>query len=119
MLLELLQSKGFTNFDFLYLPFDFKRGSGLGYAFVNMVTHEEALRVMKDLAGFRDWKLRSGKVLQVTWSMPLQGLWANIERYRNSPVMHQDVPDQFKPLLLSNGVRVEFPAPTKPLPSPA
>jgi hypothetical protein len=117
MLVDLLRSKGFgSSYDFLYLPFDFKRSSGLGYAFVNMTTHEEALRVMRILAGFHSWKLRSGKVLQVTWSTPLQGLSANIERYRNSPVMHPDVPEQFKPLLLSKGRIVAFPSPTRALP---
>lgn len=120
MLVELLASQGFSGcFDFLYLPFDFKKHAGLGYAFMNMIDHTEAVRAMTELPGFKDWKLKSNKVLQVTWSTPLQGLAANIERYRNSPVMHPDVPEQFKPLLLKAGIPVSFPLPTKNLQAPA
>jgi hypothetical protein len=120
MLMEFLETQGFHGcFDFVYLPFDFKKHAGLGYAFVNMATYDEAARAMKELTGFRDWKLKSHKVLQVSWSTPLQGLDANIERYRNSPVMHPDVPEQFKPLLLANGVPLAFPPPTKPLQLPS
>merc|ERR1711916_258740 len=41
------------------------------------------------------------------------GVEDNIERYRNSPVMHEAVPAQYKPLLFDGGVPVAFPAPTK------
>lgn len=119
MLVELLESSGFDGcFDFVYLPFDFRKHAGLGYAFVNMINSEEAQRAMKKLTGFRSWKLKSCKVLSVTWSTPLQGLEANIERYRNSPVMHPSVPEQFKPLLLHNGTIAAFPPPTKALQAP-
>jgi hypothetical protein len=119
MLITLLESQGFSGcFDFVYLPFDFKKHAGLGYAFMNMIDHKEAVRAMRDLPGFKDWKLKSNKVLQVTWSTPLQGLAANIERYRNSPVMHPDVPEQFKPLLLKAGHALPFPPPTKALQAP-
>merc|ERR1740120_413238 len=44
MLLELLDSEGLASlYDFVYLPSDFKRWQGLGYAFVNMVSHEDAV----------------------------------------------------------------------------
>lgn len=119
MLMELLESKGFSAcFDFVYLPFDFRKHAGLGYAFVNLVTPQEVLRAMTELAGFNAWRVKSQKVLQVTWSKPLQGLEANIERYRNSPVMHPEVPECFKPMLFLDGVRVDFPAPTKVLQMP-
>jgi len=111
MLMDLLHSRGFRGcFDFIYVPFDFKRRVGLGYAFMNLVSHEEALRAVQDLPGFNEWK--SNKVLQVSSSVPLQGLWANVERYRNSPVMHPDVPEMFKPLVLQGGIPVGFPTPT-------
>jgi len=120
MLLELLDTKGFIGcYDFVYLPVDFKRKAGLGYAFVNFITHEDAQRVRRDLQGFSDWKVYSQKVLQVAWSTPLQGLAANIERYRNSPVMHPDVPDEYRPMLLSSGRPVRFPPPTRHIPPPS
>mmetsp|Transcript_29340 Transcript_29340/g.45974 ORF Transcript_29340/g.45974 Transcript_29340/m.45974 type:complete len:421 (+) Transcript_29340:69-1331(+) len=120
MLMELLDSQGFSGrFDFIYVPFDFKKHAGLGYAFMNMVTHQDAIHAMEALTGFHDWKLKSNKVMQVAWSTPLQGLWANVERYKNSPVMHPDVPNEFKPLLFANGVSVDFPPATKILQAPA
>jgi RNA recognition motif-containing protein len=114
MLIELLDAKGFKQrFDFVYLPIDFEKGSGLGYAFVNFVTNEDALRAMHTLEEFDDWIVPSQKVLHTSWSLPLQGLTANVERYRNSAVMHPDVPQHLKPLILENGSSVEFPAPTR------
>jgi len=114
MLVQLLDDHGFAaHYDFLYLPVDFGRRAGLGYAFVNMISVEEAQRVRSCLEGFRQWSLPSSKVCSVGWSSLCQGLAANIERYRNSPVMHRSVPDEFKPLLLVEGRPVPFPQPTK------
>jgi RNA recognition motif-containing protein len=119
MLLEMLESRGFSNrFDFVYLPCDFKRGCGLGYAFVNMATPDDAILAMADLQGFDAWKLQSRKVLEVSWSKTLQGLAALIEKFRNSQVMHPEVIEGFKPILLENGRSVQFPAPTRALSSP-
>merc|ERR1711988_1453343 len=87
--------------------------AGLGYAFVNFVDHDTAVKVKDHFEGFTGWKLNSQKVCAVTWGDPLQGLEAHIERYRNSPVMHEDVPDQYKPALYENGKRVDLPPPTK------
>lgn len=114
MLINLLESKGFgRRFDFVYLPVDFVKHSGLGYAFVNFVSNGDARIAMNLLDGFDDWEVRSQKVLQLSWSKPLQGLAANIERYRNSAVMHVDVPQHLKPLVFENGCPVAFPAPTR------
>lgn len=120
MFLELLDAAGFAGcYDFVYLPFDFKKQSNLGYAFANLLTHDHAQRAWAGLEGFRDWKVASQKVLSVSWSKPLQGLAANIERYRDSPVMHKDVPERFKPLLFKKGRSVKFPPPTRKLVPPA
>merc|ERR1712217_823433 len=46
MLLELLDTHGFRGlYDFIYVPIDFKRRAGLGYAFVNMSTPQAAERM--------------------------------------------------------------------------
>jgi len=102
-------------YDFVYFPVDFHTGSGLGYAFVNFTSHEEALRAWKLFDGFKDWSLPSTKVCEVRWSTPVQGFKANVQRYRNSPLMHHKVPDWYKPMVFSNGVRTEYPAPKKPI----
>merc|ERR1711971_972192 len=108
------ETTGFRGrFDFVYLPIDFERVSGLGYAFVNFVKHEDAQDAMTVLANFDNWEVPSLKVLQLSWSIPLQGLIANVERYRNNSVMHPDVPEHFKPLVLKDGHPVSFPPPTR------
>lgn len=113
MLLEMFDSNGFAGrYDFVYLPRDFERSCGIGYAFVNTVTHADALCMQKYFQGFRNWALPTQKICDVTWSKQ-QRLKTQIQRYRNSPLMHHLVPDEYKPVLFSAGVRVDFPAPTK------
>lgn len=114
MLLDLLDEQGFKNcYDFVYLPIDFHRTAGLGYAFVNLCTPADADRARTHFDQFSNWKLASQKVCEVSWGQPLQGISAHIERYRNSPVMHEDVPPEYKPILFQNGVQIDFPPPTK------
>jgi hypothetical protein len=116
MFLELLDAEGFAGrFDFVYLPVDLEshRRSGLGYAFVNFVSNEDAERVRMHFMGFNTWKLPSQKVCDTCWGAPLQGLVAHIDRYRNSTIMHADVDDAFKPVVFVQGIRVPFPPPTK------
>jgi len=119
MLLELVDSMGFEKcYDFAYLPVDFKSQAGLGYAFINFVSTSEAERCFDCFEGYSSWKVPSEKVCTVTWGSPYQGLEAHIERYQNSPVMHHSIPDDWKPVLLGQGVRLDFPAPTKPIKTP-
>jgi hypothetical protein len=116
MLLELMDSCGFgCQYDFVYLPIDFETKACLGYAFVNMVSAEAAGRFFNIFTGFSCWAIPSRKVSGVSWSGPHQGLEAHIERYRNSSIMCDNTPDDYKPIILSNGVRVPFPAATRKL----
>lgn len=118
MLLALLHREGFNGtFDFLYLPVDFRSTSGLGYAFVNFEFHDDAERFRLHFTGFNHWSIASDKVCEVTWSS-LQGLEPHIERYRNSPVMHESVPEEQKPALFKALERVPFPIPTKTIRMP-
>mmetsp|Transcript_37866 Transcript_37866/g.81971 ORF Transcript_37866/g.81971 Transcript_37866/m.81971 type:complete len:278 (-) Transcript_37866:145-978(-) len=119
MLLALLDDEGFAgSYDFVYYPVDFHRWAGFGYAFVNMVSPAEAMRVRQVMQGFSRWEVPSQKVIDVCWGNPLQGLAACVERYRNSPVMHEAVPDKFKPVIFCSGVRMPFPPPTKRIRNP-
>jgi hypothetical protein len=119
MLLRLLDINGFSGcYDLVYMPTDFSSNVGLGYAFINLVSTKEASRFWSQFQGFSDWEVASKKVCEIGWSSLLQGLQSHIDRYRNSPVMHDSVPDEFKPVLFTNGERVPFPGPTKVLRAP-
>jgi len=119
-LVDALHAAGFAGtYDFVYLPIDFRRGLGVGYAFLNVVEHSAAAAIMDMFQGFSAsaWSSKSRKVVEVCWSEQ-QGLSALVERYRNSRMMHKNVPNQFKPMLLSNGMRVPFPEPTRKIRAP-
>uniref|UniRef100_A0A7S2DTM2 Mei2-like C-terminal RNA recognition motif domain-containing protein n=1 Tax=Alexandrium andersonii TaxID=327968 RepID=A0A7S2DTM2_9DINO len=112
--MDLLDTEGFARkYDFLYLPIDFKSRACLGYAFINLVDSADVQRFWGRFDGYSKWVLPSKKVCHVSWSGPHQGLESHIERYRNSPVMHKSVPDEYKPVVFRDGVRVVFPSPTK------
>jgi len=92
--------------------------SGLGYAFINFRTAADARRFREYFHGFDDWGVFSEKACDAHGSATHQGLEANIERYRNSPMMHESVPDEFRPVIFKAGVRVLFPPPTRRLRAP-
>jgi RNA recognition motif-containing protein len=113
-LVELFDFSGFARrYDFVYLPMDFRTDMSLGYAFINFVSNADAQQFMEVFDGFSNWMNPSPKVCQVSWADPNQGLAEHVERYRNSPVMHDNIPDSYKPRLYKNGVRFPFPPPTK------
>lgn len=108
----------FAAYDLVYLPIDFATRTGLGYAFVNFTTEANASRFIEHFHGFSAWSTPSKKSCEVSLSNELQGLEAHIERYRSSPVMHESVPDDFKPAIFTDGIRSDFPAPTRPIKQP-
>jgi len=117
-ILDLLDSKA-IQYDFIYVPIDWCKRANLGYAFVNLVSNGEAERIEHLLNGFSDWKVTSEKVCEVAWGKKEhQSLHSLIDHFRNSPVMHPLVPEEFKPSLFTLGERMVFPAPTKRLRPP-
>jgi hypothetical protein len=119
MLLDLIKKSDLmTSIDLIYLPIDFQTEVGLGYAFINLVAEDRVDAFRKSFQGFSEWEVASQKVCEVVWSNPLQGLQTHIDRYRNSPVMHESVPDTYRPVLFSRGERVPFPEPTKRIRAP-
>jgi RNA recognition motif-containing protein len=117
-LVELLNHKGFSGqFDFVHLPVDFQTGSPLHYGFVNFVSSISAQKFLATFDGFGAWEVRKKKVARLVWS-ELQGLDANLDKYRNSSVMHAGIPEHFKPLLFRNGEVTPFPSLTCALQSP-
>jgi len=118
-LLNLLDSSGFLGkYDFVYQPVNFETMTCLNHAFVNFVSPADAERFKEQLEEFSDWTIPSESKCQVVWNDKHQGLAALVDRYRNSPVMHPDIPEECKPILLSAGKRMKFPPPTQRVKSP-
>lgn len=107
-----LSARGYRNlFTFVYMPMNLRSYGSFGYAFVDLIDATVAVQLMKQLQLQEDgWR--------AIWSST-QGMTANVERYRNSPLMHETVPAECKPALYDeHGVQVPFPAPTKYLAKP-
>lgn len=115
----LLNNEGFRGqYDFLYVPANFKTMLSFGYAFVNFVSGSAADAARQHFDGFQ-WGVRNeSSCLETSWSNPHQGYALHVERYRDCPVMHSSVADEYKPIVLRGGVRVSFPVPTKRLIAP-
>ena len=108
-ILEAMDARGFRgSYNFFYSPIDFKNACNMGYAFINFINHNEAARFMSAFKGYQ-LPAKSSKVCDTCWAR-VQGLKANVEHYRNSPV--NDLPDpEYRPLLFQNGIEVAFPRP--------
>jgi len=119
-MVKLLNAEGFGgSFDLVYHPIDFGTKLGFGYAFVNFVDSDAAERCSQHFHGFAQWEVQHKKDCEVSQSTELQGLDAHVERYRNSPVMHESVLDEFKPAMFNSvGERISFAPPTKKISKP-
>ncbi|KAH7659629.1 Mei2-like C-terminal RNA recognition motif-containing protein [Dioscorea alata] len=73
-----------SEFNFLYLPIDFKSGSNLGYAFVNFTSAKAARRFYHAFHN-KSWNQLHGslKICEVTYAR-IQGLPALQKRFKNS-----------------------------------
>jgi len=120
---EMLERHGFEGlFDFVYVRTNFKAMTSFGYGFANFVNHRTAERARRFFNGkassLSHPEAAEGGVLEVSWTVEHQGLQRHLEHFRNSPMMHPDVPDKFKPLVLRNGVPVPMPPPRRRLSAP-
>jgi len=115
-LATILNAEGFgAEYDFVHVPVKFVDFKNIGYALVNCTSNSSADRMLQYFEGFG---IPGDNRLQICWSQEKQGLEAHVERYRDSPMMHCSVPEQYKPGLFRDGVRLPFPAPTKNLRAP-
>jgi len=121
-LIELLDANDFWGkYDLVYVPIDFGSMRSHCYAFVNFVSEEVAVAFKacaESSRGFEESTCVGEGGCEVSWALGMQGLQAAIKKYRNSPVMHANVPDECKPLLFENGRKVDFPLPTKKIQKP-
>lgn len=117
-LIGVLDEHGFQGkYNFVYLPVNFRTSQLYGYAFVNFTCEAFAEDFESQFNGFSEWGVPSELTCEVK-SSAHQGLNGNIMRYRNSPVMHESVDEQWRPVLFSDGVRIPFPPPTKSIKPP-
>eukprot|EP00928_Gymnodinium_smaydae_P050336 TRINITY_DN3389_c1_g1_i2.p1 TRINITY_DN3389_c1_g1~~TRINITY_DN3389_c1_g1_i2.p1 ORF type:complete len:457 (+),score=42.71 TRINITY_DN3389_c1_g1_i2:93-1373(+) len=113
MIMRKIDAAGFRGkYDFVYLPMDFKTPTCPGFCFVNLTDPAHVSPFWTYFEGYSAWQGSKNKC-SVTWSSKLQGLEANIKRYKNSPVMHESVPDGYKPRVFRDGVQISFPPPTR------
>lgn len=115
---DLLDSGYRGLFDFVYMPMNFRESGNFGYAFVNFVSHHVAANLMDQMKNPKYAENPSIQKWNIVWSN-CQGFDANVERYRNSPLMHELVPMDCKPTVYNHmGMQVPFPAPTKTISKP-
>jgi len=115
-LIRKLNDEGFAGlYNFVYMPMNFKSKACMGYSFVNMADAGQAQHLIEKFDGHHLIRSASWEACTATLSCT-QGLAANIDRYRNSPVMGDEVPEDFKPALFAGEQQVPFPKPTKMLP---
>jgi hypothetical protein len=115
MLLDFIDRKGFHGrYTLLYLPQRFAGKGCFHHAFVDFVGNDAAMEFQTRLNGCSDEDLFGDKSVEISWSQ-CQGLEANIEKFRNSSVMHPSVEDECRPILFKDGNVVPFPKPTRKL----
>mmetsp|Transcript_14887 Transcript_14887/g.33920 ORF Transcript_14887/g.33920 Transcript_14887/m.33920 type:complete len:455 (+) Transcript_14887:114-1478(+) len=121
MLIDQLSKDFQGEFDFLYLPIDFKNKCNVGYGFINFRTVDKCAKFvsMFDGVDVRDCLpgLNSKKIAEVTPAR-VQGFSENVRRLRNSPVMNQLIghPEWMPVLFNEQGEGEDFPQPDTPLP---
>lgn len=119
MLLEYLRTVGVLDLiDFAYLPVKLPSFSIIGYAVLGCTSCVAAGRCWERLNGAQPWCDRQNRVLYVERMTSCSCSLELVSRYRDSPIMHDLVPDRFKPVVLDRGERGKFPPPTKKLEAP-
>jgi len=120
MLVKQLEEDMRGQFDFVYLPIDFKNKCNVGYAFINFRTVEACESFVSRFNGMEVRKclpgLNSRKVTEVTPAR-VQGFEENVQRLRNSPVMRELLhKPEWMPLIFGQqGEKMTFPAPERSL----
>ncbi|PIN19031.1 hypothetical protein CDL12_08290 [Handroanthus impetiginosus] len=105
-------------YDFLYLPMDFRKKDNLGYAFVNFTSAVAAMKFKEIVQNYK-WGMVHGdrgpitskKICETTWAR-IQGKEALVRRFKNSRFSCDEM--EFLPVVLDpprNGTDPNPPAP--------
>lgn len=115
---KVLDDTNKNTYDFLYLRFDFGNRCNVGYAFISFTEPRYVAQFVKAREGMKwsQYSCNSEKVADIKFAR-IQGRDCLIQKFRNSPVMHQDA--AFRPRLYYTegeraGTEEPFPAPGKP-----
>ena len=109
MLMEFLERQGLLfQIDCLYLPIQIRNNMNNTYAILGFTSPVVARKCM-DMSGVVSWGTDAAHVVAVEPAIKFSDCESFIARFRNSPMMHNLVPDEFKPILLRDGVRIPFP----------
>jgi hypothetical protein len=104
MLLQEVAQHGFNGlFDFLYLPYDLKKGINVGYGFINFTEPRHAVKFRDTYDGvFLDRHMRlKGKPLRVH-PASVQGYQANFQHFAHTKTGQKQDP-AFSPLFMPSG----------------
>lgn len=101
-LLHELNRMGFTGrYDFFYLPMDVHNRTNVGYAFINFLTPQDALRFSRTLTNYKFQQHSSQKIATVS-PAHVQGLVKNLFHFSNRAVSQsRDI--QYRPIVVRNG----------------
>jgi len=92
-------------FDFLYMPWDARRGSNISYAFVNFMNQKATECVFYGLSG-RHWRLvRASKCCRIA-AAHVQGLPANLLHYAD--IANVSDAQRHCPIVMLNGRRANY-----------
>ncbi len=98
LLLETIDKCHRGNYDFLYLPIDFRNRCNVGYAFVNFKRHDLIIPFYKEFNGKKWNKFNSEKICSIAYGR-VQGLHALVDHFKTSSVMSQ-LDARLKPVIL-------------------
>lgn len=98
MLLKTIDEKHKKQYDFFYLPIDFKNKCNVGYAFINFISPIYILRFYEEFNAKRWVKFNSEKICQLTFAR-IQGQKNLISHFHASSVMSQE-DKKVRPLIL-------------------
>jgi len=105
LMLELPPS---LNYDFLYVPFSWRKKCNLSYAFINFRSEESALMFKRMWHTQRLATFRAAKALNISYAK-LQGLKSNLLQLKATGLKDVDV-HVCKPVIFACGVRVSLEA---------
>ncbi|XP_074316498.1 protein MEI2-like 4 [Silene latifolia] len=89
MLLATIDEQHRGQYDFVYLPIDFKNKCNMGYAFINMIDPIQIVGFHQTFEGRKWEKFNSEKVATLAYAR-IQGKGALISHFQNSSLMNED-----------------------------